>query len=110
MRRNAFGAKTPALAPKAAARRLVPDDTKPIVSAAAPAEAVALRNSRRVGRRAAKGPAAKGLVMSSRLERLCSRMNRGTDAGIGCAAADVAAHGAVDVGIGRRGVLLEKCR
>ncbi len=41
---------------------------------------------------------------------LRGRMNRGADAGIGGAAADVAAHRGIDVGIGRRGILFQQRR
>ncbi len=41
---------------------------------------------------------------------LSGRMNRGTDTGIGGASANVAAHGAIDVGIGRRGSFFQQCR
>src|SRR6266849_6107940 len=103
MRKNALGAKTAALAPTAAARRLGPNHSKPMVSAAAPTEPVAFRNSRRVGRAASECR-----VISLSLDGLCGRVNRGTDTGIRCATANIAAHGTVDVGIGRRRVLLEK--
>src|SRR5882724_8928904 len=106
MRKNALGAKAAALAPTAAARRLGPNQSKPMVSAAAPTEPVAFRNSRRVGRRVVN----ERMAINLSLDGLCGRVNRGADTGIGRAAANIAAHGAVDVGIGRRRVLLEQRR
>src|ERR1700719_5212922 len=44
------------------------------------------------------------------LEGLRSRMNRGANARVGGAAANIAAHGAVDVRITRRAILLEERR
>src|ERR1700692_3052775 len=105
MRKNALGAKTAALAPTAAARRLGPSHQSPMVSAPAPPEPVAFRNSRRVGRRANER-----MAINLSLDGLCGRVNRGADTGIRRAAANIAAHGAVDVGIGRRRVLLEQGR
>src|SRR5580692_10709598 len=105
IRKKALGAKAAAVAPTAAARRLGPNHSKPMVSAAAPTEPVAFRNSRRVGRRANER-----MAIDLSLDGLCGRVNRGTDTGIGGAAADIAAHRAVDVGIGRRRVLLEQRR
>src|ERR1700692_1723562 len=105
MRKNALGAKTAALAPTAAARRLGPNHSKPMVRAAAVTEPVAFRNSRRVGRRANER-----IAVNLSLGGLFGRGNRGTDTGIRRATANIAAHGTVDVGIGRRRVLLEQGR
>src|ERR1700681_4217951 len=106
MRTNALGAKTAGLAPTAAARRVGPSHSKPMVSATAATEPAPFRNSRRVGRAAAND----GGVITLSLDGLRGRVNRGADTGIRRATANIAAHGTVDVGIGRRRVLLQKRR
>src|ERR1700683_3489904 len=93
MRKNAFGAKTLGPATTAAARRLGPSHSKPMVSATVAAEPAVFRNSRRVERTAAN----KGRVIRLRLDGLCGRVNCGADTGIRGAAANIAAHRRVDI-------------
>src|SRR5580704_846771 len=105
IRTKALGAKgaTAFGAPVAAkARRGEPPHSKPMVSAAAVAAPAPFKNSRR-SRRAGFGE-----FMVSGLRRLRGRVNRSADAGISRAAANVAAHCAVDIRIGGRGVLFEQ--
>src|SRR5260221_3862502 len=108
-RRKAFGANTSVVA--ASARRIGPGQWKPTVRAAV-VTAVAFRKLRRPSAAGFRsGSMAKIAFMASALERMGGRVDCGSDADIGGAAADIAAHRVVDVGVGRLRVLLQqRCR
>src|SRR5882724_1353034 len=106
-RRKAFGAKAPSAA--ASARRIGPAQRKPMVRpAAAAAVTRKVRRPSVAGFRS--GSMAKIAFMALTLQRMGGRVDGGANAGIGGAAADIAAHGVVDVGVGRLRVLLEQRR
>src|SRR5258705_3356988 len=106
-RRKAFGAKAPSVA--ASARRTGPAQRNPMVRPAAAAAVVRkVRRPSVAGLRS--GSMAKIAFMASSLQRMGGRVYGGADADIGGAAADVAAHRVVDVGVGGLRVLLEQRR
>src|SRR6516165_9175557 len=107
-RRKAFGANASAVA--ASARRGGPAQLKPMVRPAA-AATVAFRKLRRPSAAGfGSGSMAKIAFMASAFQRMGGRVDGGADADISGAAADIAAHRVVDVGVGRLRVLLEQRR
>src|SRR3546814_8471893 len=108
-RMKALGAKTPsAAAVSAAAAILLPPAKAKPMTRPAPAAAEALRNCRRLAGRTAGVVLESFASMGSGLHELGRLVHGGADANVGGAAADVAAHGVVDVLVARLRVVAEQ--